>query len=184
MRKLCAFGESTGEKDERGYPVRRDWAADYRGEWIASSAPVEIQRLSRVDGREETIDTGLLMIVQARADRAAAPVKRLARRLLNDGLAALLAIVAVTIALWVYRDGPQSPSAGLLSARATNTVSVFGFVSDGPPLPRDGGAMSDQVRVRDDARRGACQGIFALDTDWLLCGGQRQCRHRRFARVP
>lgn len=30
-RALCLYGETTGEKDERGYPVRLDWAADYRG---------------------------------------------------------------------------------------------------------------------------------------------------------
>lgn len=31
-RALCLFGETTGEKDERGYPVRKDWAAEYSGE--------------------------------------------------------------------------------------------------------------------------------------------------------
>ncbi len=30
-RALCLFGETTGEKDERGYPVRKDWAAEYHG---------------------------------------------------------------------------------------------------------------------------------------------------------
>ncbi len=31
MRDFALFGETTGETDEFGLPVRRDWAADYRG---------------------------------------------------------------------------------------------------------------------------------------------------------
>jgi protein phosphatase len=31
-RALCLYGETSGERDERGYPVRLDWAAEYRGE--------------------------------------------------------------------------------------------------------------------------------------------------------
>lgn len=31
VRAFCLFGDTTGEKDEYGLPVRRDWAADYRG---------------------------------------------------------------------------------------------------------------------------------------------------------
>ena len=32
IRAFCMFGETTGETDEFGLPVRHNWAADYRGE--------------------------------------------------------------------------------------------------------------------------------------------------------
>lgn len=32
IREFCLYGETTGESDEFGYPVRLDWAADYRGD--------------------------------------------------------------------------------------------------------------------------------------------------------
>ena len=32
VREFCLYGDTTGERDEYGLPVRRDWAADYRGE--------------------------------------------------------------------------------------------------------------------------------------------------------
>lgn len=31
VREFALFGETTGETDERGFPIRVDWAADYRG---------------------------------------------------------------------------------------------------------------------------------------------------------
>ena len=31
VREFCLYGETTGERDEFGLPVRLDWAADYRG---------------------------------------------------------------------------------------------------------------------------------------------------------
>ena len=40
--------------------------------------------------------------VQTRASAAAEPVKRLARRLLREALAALFIILGVTLALWVF----------------------------------------------------------------------------------
>lgn len=32
VRSFCMYGDTTGETDEFGFPVRLDWAADYRGE--------------------------------------------------------------------------------------------------------------------------------------------------------
>ena len=32
IRSFCLYGDTTGERDAFGLPVRRDWAADYRGE--------------------------------------------------------------------------------------------------------------------------------------------------------
>jgi len=32
FREFCLYGETTGETDEFGLPVRYNWAADYRGQ--------------------------------------------------------------------------------------------------------------------------------------------------------
>jgi len=32
VREFCLYGETTGETDEFGLPVRYNWAADYRGQ--------------------------------------------------------------------------------------------------------------------------------------------------------
>jgi protein phosphatase len=32
VRSFCLFGDTIGKSDEHGLPVRRDWAADYRGQ--------------------------------------------------------------------------------------------------------------------------------------------------------
>jgi protein phosphatase len=32
VREFCLYGETTGETDEYGFPVRYDWAAEYRGQ--------------------------------------------------------------------------------------------------------------------------------------------------------
>ncbi len=31
IREMCLYGDTTGEKDEHGLPIRLDWAAEYRG---------------------------------------------------------------------------------------------------------------------------------------------------------
>jgi protein phosphatase len=31
VREFCLYGDVTGETDEEGYPIRRDWAVNYRG---------------------------------------------------------------------------------------------------------------------------------------------------------
>ncbi len=37
VREFCLYGETTGETDEFGLPVRHNWAADYRGDARRSS---------------------------------------------------------------------------------------------------------------------------------------------------
>jgi protein phosphatase len=34
VREFCFYGETTGETDEFGLPVRHNWAADYRGKTV------------------------------------------------------------------------------------------------------------------------------------------------------
>lgn len=81
--------------------------SEYRGTWIASSAPVTIERLLRDgpngdDVRKTERKTGLLLIVQQRLEQATQPVTSLGRRLLREALAALAIVLLVTSLLWVF----------------------------------------------------------------------------------
>ena len=57
VREFCLYGETTGETDSYGLPVRLDWAADYRGR-----ADVVYGHIASVDVRSQNstycIDTG------------------------------------------------------------------------------------------------------------------------------
>ena len=77
------------------------------GTWVATAAPVKIQRLVRAgpegnDVRSDERDTGLLMIVQQRLEAATAPVTSLGGRLLREGLTALAIVLLVTSLLWYF----------------------------------------------------------------------------------
>ncbi len=39
VREFALFGETTGEMDEFGLPVRRDWASEYRGDTVGDLRP-------------------------------------------------------------------------------------------------------------------------------------------------
>ena len=57
IRDFCLYGETTGENDEYGLPVRLDWAADYRGKAtiVYGHIPqLEVQKVNRT----YCIDTG------------------------------------------------------------------------------------------------------------------------------
>jgi len=60
IREFCLFGDTTGEVTEDGLPVRRDWAANYRGEalLVYGHTPVEeaVFRNNTID-----IDQGCVM---------------------------------------------------------------------------------------------------------------------------
>jgi protein phosphatase len=57
VRSFCLYGDTTGEVDSFGLPVRQDWAADYRGEAkvVYGHTPV---REARWVNRTIDIDTG------------------------------------------------------------------------------------------------------------------------------
>jgi protein phosphatase len=57
VRTFCLYGDITGETDETGFPVRRDWAKEYEGEsWIVyGHSPVKNPRFIN---RTVNIDTG------------------------------------------------------------------------------------------------------------------------------
>lgn len=57
VKTFCLYGDITGEKDEKGYPIRRDWAKKYRGKaWIVYGHTPVLR--PRFINRTVNIDTG------------------------------------------------------------------------------------------------------------------------------
>jgi protein phosphatase len=57
VRQFCLYGETSGETDEYGLPVRHDWAADYRGEALVVYGHTPVVE-PRWVGRTLCLDTG------------------------------------------------------------------------------------------------------------------------------
>jgi protein phosphatase len=57
VRHFAMYGDTTGERDELGYPVRRDWAANYEGEAAIVYGHVAAPELEWVNNTI-CIDTG------------------------------------------------------------------------------------------------------------------------------
>lgn len=57
VREFCLYGETTGETDEYGFPVRYDWAADYRGRAMVVYGHTPVPRAEWVN-RTICVDTG------------------------------------------------------------------------------------------------------------------------------
>lgn len=57
VKTFCLYGDITGEKDVTGFPIRQDWAQEYKGEsWIVyGHSPVKQPRFVN---RTVNIDTG------------------------------------------------------------------------------------------------------------------------------
>ncbi|MBB6049268.1 polynucleotide kinase-phosphatase [Armatimonas rosea] len=57
VREFCLYGDPTGERDERGLPIRRDWAADYSGKTNVIYGHTPIER-AQWRGNTINLDTG------------------------------------------------------------------------------------------------------------------------------
>jgi protein phosphatase len=57
IREFCLYGETTGETDELGLPVRLDWAADYRGQAMVAHGHIAVTEARWVNGTID-LDTG------------------------------------------------------------------------------------------------------------------------------
>lgn len=57
VRNFCLYGETTGETDEYGLPVRLDWATDYRGKATVVYGHIPQNEVQMVNGTY-CIDTG------------------------------------------------------------------------------------------------------------------------------
>ena len=82
-------------------PLAQDPAgADYNKEWVAAKMPVHLIR--RQDGHAESVDTGLVVVVQEDYQAALDPVHGLGRRLLREGLGALVLVLCIVFTLWYF----------------------------------------------------------------------------------
>jgi protein phosphatase len=57
VHEFCPYGETTGETDEYGFPVRHDWAAEYRGRAIVVYGHTPVPAAEWIN-RTICIDTG------------------------------------------------------------------------------------------------------------------------------
>src|SRR6185312_3361719 len=57
VRGFALYGDTTGEKDEHGLPIRRDWAAEYRGRALVAYGHTPAERPAWA-GNAVNLDTG------------------------------------------------------------------------------------------------------------------------------
>ncbi len=57
IRSFCLYGDTTGETDQSGFPVRADWASDYRGKAMVVYGHTPQEEVRAVN-RTYCIDTG------------------------------------------------------------------------------------------------------------------------------
>jgi hypothetical protein len=115
---------SLGYQDPLG---RAPGGAAFQGPWIAAAQPMSIPGASD-DAAEK--GPGMIVIVQERAAAATEPVERLGRRLVWDGVLALLAIALTVGGLW------------FLALRARSERAEVPARSGPPPL-RDRSTLSE-----------------------------------------
>ena len=104
----------------------RKYGQKYAGTWVASAAPVNIERKRIGKAPDVNIHTGLWVVVQERYNAVTEPVNSLARRMLTEAAAGLAAIVALSIALWwLVRNMMQDshrPNGGHFSGTSESTI--------------------------------------------------------------
>ncbi|MBC7805901.1 MAG: polynucleotide kinase-phosphatase [Akkermansiaceae bacterium] len=59
IREFCLYGDTTGETTPDGFPVRRDWAAEYRGEAFVVYGHTPVDAV-RIVNNTANIDTGVV----------------------------------------------------------------------------------------------------------------------------
>jgi hypothetical protein len=118
-------------------PLGQDPAGrKYRKEWVAAKMPVYLIR--RQDGHAESVDTGLVVLVQEDYQASLDPVQSLGRRLLREGLAALVGVVCVVFVLWsvVFL---RSGQAGRAEPRPVHATAEPTPLNERATLPADSG---------------------------------------------
>jgi hypothetical protein len=114
--------------------LRADGSA-YRGTWIAAAQQLHVPAGTGAAAPELRGSPGLMVLVQERADAATGPVERLGRRLVTDGVLALVAIGATVGGLWFLALRGRSRRAGGQVSAATP--------SPGPRPLRDRSTLSE-----------------------------------------
>ncbi len=76
----------------------------FRGQWLAAIAPIELPKEIASQHPDASVaqQTQLLVLVQYRLAKVLEPVGELKRQLLWEGSLALVLVVALTVAMWIY----------------------------------------------------------------------------------
>lgn len=109
-----------GDVDYQDPFAEADDGEDFAGNWIAAMQPVELPSSPEDDAPEAGKTADLLVLVQYRLDTVLAPVGQLGKSLLWEGVAAVTAVLGVTLALWMLvlrasagrGDGDEGPADG------------------------------------------------------------------------
>ena len=72
VRDFCLYGETTGETDEFGFPVRAEWAAGYRGRAMVVYGHTPVMEPAWLN---RTINIDYWLCLWREADRAPVPGK-------------------------------------------------------------------------------------------------------------
>lgn len=144
VRQFCLYGETSGETDEYGLPVRHDWAADYRGDALVVYGHTPVVE-ARWVGRTICLDTGCAFGGTLTALRY--PEQDL---------------ISVPAARVHY---PSVRPLGGVSA--TEALPDLAELCDGGTITT---GLMKQVKVRADHAAGALETMsrFAHDPRWLL----------------
>jgi hypothetical protein len=114
-------------------PVSSDVAGkDYAGKWIAAMSKVEVLRKSN-DSPERREPANLWVLVQTRANTVTAPVENMGRKMIGEGLFALLTMLAMICSIWVFvvwvMRLPESFRSAVRS-RTGSTTELTGAAND------------------------------------------------------
>jgi hypothetical protein len=114
-------------------PVSSDVTGkDYAGKWIAAMSKVEVLRKSN-DSPERREPANLWVLVQTRANTVTAPVENMGRKMIGEGLFALLTMLAMICSIWVFvvwvMRLPESFRSAVRS-RTGSTTELTGAAND------------------------------------------------------
>jgi protein phosphatase len=156
VREFCLYGQTTGETDEYGLPIRFPWAQEYRGRAVVVYGHTPVPRAEWLNNTL-CLDTGCVFGGRLTA--------------LNYPERALVSVPAAGVYYTPARPFPADPATGepgaALAARREPDVLDIGDVSGSRVIET---AYLPRVGVREDHAVAALEVMsrFAIDPRWLL----------------
>jgi len=156
VREFCLYGQTTGETDEYGLPVRFPWAQEYRGQAVVVYGHTPVPRAEWLNNTL-CLDTGCVFGGRLTA--------------LNYPERSLVSVPAARVYYTPARPFPADPAAGERGAagagRREPDVLDIGDVSGSRVIET---AYLPRVGVRADHAASALEVMsrFAIDPRWLL----------------
>jgi protein phosphatase len=156
VREFCLYGQTTGETDEYGLPVRFPWAQEYRGRAVVAYGHTPVPRAEWLNNTL-CVDTGCVFGGRLTA--------------LHYPERALVSVPAARVYYTPARPFPAGPAAGETGAagagRREPDVLDIGDVTGSRVIET---AYLPRVGVREDHAAAALEVMsrFAIDPRWLL----------------